>query len=121
MTTKLKVYVSYFRFTNCSFVILMISAKPCIRRKFPNFSLLQVSEKFVFRSSEIFRKQLRFFELAKILRKKFRNNFLFLGQKIWKIFGKSSEKLGNRVFRTFGIYGNFRNCSIPNYPKIMKK
>jgi len=47
---------------------------------------------------------------------------LFLGQKVWKKFGKSSgkslEKLGNTVFRTFG---NFGNCFIPKFPKITKK
>jgi hypothetical protein len=55
---------------------------------------------------------------------------LFLGQKVWKKFGKSLEKVwkkfgkslekvwkkfGNRVFQTFGNFGNFENCSIPNF------
>jgi len=38
------------------------------------------------------------------------------------VFGsKSLEKLGNRVFRTFGNFRNFRNCSIPKFLKITKK
>jgi len=44
----------------------------------------------------------------------------FLGQKVPQKFGKSSEKFGNRVFRTFRNFGNFRNCSIPKFPKITK-
>jgi len=54
---------------------------------------------------------------------KFGNNFLFLGQK----FGKVWKKFGNRGFQTFGIYrkfeiyGKFRICFIPNFPKITKK
>jgi len=53
---------------------------------------------------------------------------LFLGQKVQKMFGKSSEKVqkkfgkfGNRVFRMFGNFRNFGNCSIPKFQKIMKK
>jgi len=34
--------------------------RPCVRRKFPNFSFSRVSEMFGFRSSEIFRKKLEF-------------------------------------------------------------
>jgi len=35
-------------------------------------------------------------------------------EKVWK-------KFGNRGFQTFGIYGKFAICSIPNFPKITKK
>jgi len=44
-----------------------------------------------------------------------------MGQKVWKKFEISSEKFGNRIFQMLGIYGNFGNCSIPNFPKTTKK
>jgi len=44
-------------------------------------------------------------------------NSVFASKSLEKV-RKSLEKFVNRVFRTFG---NFGNCSIPNFPKITKK
>jgi len=66
-----------------------------------------------------------FFELAKILQKKFRkkfgNNFLFLGHKTLFLSHKTlflSQK--NPVFWSKSL-GKFRICSIPNFSEITKK
>jgi len=51
----LKLYLSSFR-NNTTFWVENVSlVRPCVRRKFPNFSFSRVSEMFGFRSSEIFR------------------------------------------------------------------
>jgi len=75
----------------------------------------------------IFLEKPNLFELAKILRNqfgnKFRNNFLFLGQKtlFWvKKFGNPCFGVKNRGFRTLGIYGKFGICSIPKFPNVRK-
>jgi len=47
----------------------VITLRPCVRRKFPNFSFSRVSEMFGFRSSEIFWKKNGIFELAEFSRK----------------------------------------------------
>jgi len=39
---------------------LTFELRPCVRRKFPNFSFSRVSEMFGFRNSEIFRKKTEF-------------------------------------------------------------
>jgi hypothetical protein len=89
----------------------------------------EISELFVFESfrkvcfSKVrnFSKIAVFLELAKILRKKYKMNFVFWGQKVLKSSELVPKKFGNRGFRTFIIYGKFGICSIPNFPKITKK
>jgi len=88
-------------FANCA--CLLDRIRLCVRRKFLNFLFPRVSEKFVFSKFRNFLEITVFFELAKILQKKFGkkygNNFLFfgqktlfLGQKVWKKFGKVQKK-----------------------------
>ncbi len=44
----------------------------------------------------------------------------FWVKKLGKSLEKVQKKFRNRGFRTFGIYGKFGICSIPNFPKITK-
>jgi len=141
--------------SNLVLISFHLNVRPCIRRNFPNVLFSRVSEKFSCQSSEIFRKKPEFSnsqnfrkkvrKLFKNVRKfqKFRKKYvkfeflsqktLFWGQKVWKKFGKSLEKVrkwsekvwyikfgnfGNWIFRMFG---NFGNCYFPNFPKFTKK
>ncbi len=62
------ILVIFRLFSNVS----IFKLRPCERRKFPNFSFLQVSELFGYRSLEFFWKTSKF---AKILQKIFGNKF----------------------------------------------
>jgi len=87
--------------------------RPCVRRNFPNFLFLRVSEKFGCRSLEIFRKKRNFWtrktfpikklfenvhKFQKFWKKNVKFEFLcqktlFMGQKVWKKFRKNLEKV----------------------------
>jgi len=94
---------------------------------------MEISELFVFLSfgKVLFFEVRKFFGIkdffsnlwklcTKKFGKKFENNFLFLSPKTLFLCQKVRKKFGNRVFQTFGIYGNLRNCSILNFPNIKK-
>ncbi len=134
-------------FENVKDIMKVLLVRPCVRQNFPNFLFLRVSEMFGCQSLEIFWEKTEFSNsrnFRKKVQKKFGKKFGYYSKmyvnfkffeklcKVWVfesknlVFGsKSSEevwkkfgKFGNRVFRMFG---HFRNCSIPKFPKITKK
>jgi len=93
---------------------------PCVKWNFLNFLFLQLSEKFGFWSSAFFWKYLVFSNSWK-----FHENSLEISLEIiscfWvKTFGKCLENFWKSNWKTFGIYGKFGICSIPNFTKITK-
>jgi hypothetical protein len=70
---------------HCTLTSIELKIRPCVRRKFSNFSFSRVSEMFGFRSSEIFRKKPEF------------SNSRNFCEKVWKKVRKFKfrKKFGN--------------------------
>jgi len=118
--SKIVVYFKALRWTEFSKLFVFASFGNVWLLKFGNF--LEKTEFLNSRNfcEKVWKKVWILTEIVRQFQKFWKNyvkfeflsqNTLFLGQKVWKKFGK----------RVFLMFWNFWNCSISNFPKIAKK
>ncbi len=87
---------SCFQFLQHKATSQYLPLRPCVRRNFPNFSFSRVSEKFGYRSSEIFWKKPEF------------PNFGNFREKVRKKFGNLSSEKVRKLFKNVCKFRKFQ-------------